>query len=197
MKLVRRVIRWYTARGVMCDVCVCTGTEFYKGHGRGQPRSCHGWTRSHISHNHARSNNHQQVVMFQRVYPGQGIGYEATCAAAGTVCRNPPTALKLNGQRITSQYCQFHACRQVEGGRACPNAKLPRAVVCSQRESIDGDNSRGGGRLTNTHKISGVRLLTMGRDAISTSRTGTRPCTDTARLFVRYPRSAVGLYFSS
>ncbi|RSL77849.1 hypothetical protein CEP51_008706 [Fusarium floridanum] len=70
--------------------------------------------------------------MFQRVYPSQGIGYEATCAAAGTVCRNPPTALKLNGQRITSQYCQFHACRQVEGGRACPNAKLPRAVVCSQ-----------------------------------------------------------------
>ncbi|KAI8724677.1 hypothetical protein NCS52_00037300 [Fusarium sp. LHS14.1] len=70
--------------------------------------------------------------MFQSVYPGQGTGYKATCAAAGTVCRNPPTALKLNGQRITSQYCQFHACRQVDGGRACPNAKLPRAVVCSQ-----------------------------------------------------------------
>ncbi|KAJ3470273.1 hypothetical protein MRS44_000372 [Fusarium solani] len=59
--------------------------------------------------------------MFQRVYPGQGIGYEATCAAAGTVCRNPPTALKLNGQRITSQYlCSQHIrCQAVDNGTRC------------------------------------------------------------------------------
>lgn len=133
MKLVRRAIRRYTERA-SCAMYLCISTEQYKGHGEA---SC----------NHANSNkrvvpfahNHAPKIikrfdMFQRVYPGQGSGYEATCAAAGTVCRNPPTALKLNGQRITSQYCQFHACRQVEGGRACPNAKLPRAVVCSQRE---------------------------------------------------------------
>jgi hypothetical protein len=63
----------------------------------------------------------------------QRRGYEPTCAATGTICRNRPTILTVDGQSISSLYCQFHACRQVEGGRACLIAKLPRAMVCSQR----------------------------------------------------------------
>lgn len=64
----------------------------------------------------------------------QRRGYESTCAATGTICRNRPIILTMDGQSVSSLYCQFHACRQIEGGRACLIAKLPRAMVCSQRE---------------------------------------------------------------
>jgi hypothetical protein len=63
----------------------------------------------------------------------QRRGYEAPCAATGTICHNPPTSLHVDGQMLPSLYCQFHACMQAEGGRACPIQKLPRASVCAQR----------------------------------------------------------------
>ncbi|KAL6920299.1 hypothetical protein FSST1_004325 [Fusarium sambucinum] len=57
---------------------------------------------------------------------------ETTCAATGTICRNTTTTLRIDDHAFSSLYCQFHACRQIEAGRACIVAKLPSAIVCSQ-----------------------------------------------------------------
>lgn len=66
----------------------------------------------------------------------QRRGYEATCAASETICRNYPVSVEVNGRMYPSIYCQFHACWQVQNGRACPLQKLPRASVCGRRELL-------------------------------------------------------------
>ena len=79
------------------------------------------------------------IPFYPRSFPHQPPNLSpnhATCAAPGTICRNRTTQLKVGGMRIASQFCRFHACRRIEGGAACRNAKFPAAVVCADREYL-------------------------------------------------------------
>ncbi|CVL03136.1 uncharacterized protein FMAN_00450 [Fusarium mangiferae] len=59
-------------------------------------------------------------------------GWDSTCAASGTICRNPAVRIQVNGRMYPSIYCEFHACWQIQNGRACLEQKLPRASVCAR-----------------------------------------------------------------
>ncbi|EKJ71254.1 hypothetical protein FPSE_08493 [Fusarium pseudograminearum CS3096] len=81
--------------------------------------------------------------MFSPQYRKRGIR-ETTCAATGTICRNTTTNLRIDDHTFQSLYCQFHACRQIEAGRACAVAKPPSAIVCSQHSRCQAvDNGMG------------------------------------------------------
>ncbi|PTD13089.1 hypothetical protein HYE67_009448 [Fusarium culmorum] len=81
--------------------------------------------------------------MYSPQYRKGGIR-ETTCAATGTICRNTTTNLRIDGHTFKSLYCQFHACRQIEAGRACAVAKPPSAIVCSQHSRCQAvDNGMG------------------------------------------------------
>lgn len=57
------------------------------------------------------------------------------CQARGTRCNNRGMIIPVNGVDQLSAHCEFHACRKVERGMLCREAKLPKsAAYCNERE---------------------------------------------------------------